>query len=364
VSNQNLLDYIERARGQRISDDAIRTILLNLGYNKAAIDEGLRGGMPLPSKPETPAPFMKKSEDNPDIYVYNTAVGAAVPEDEIKFIKRWSWGGFVLGWIYFLASRLVKRGAGHFLSLLLPPVYFALLIIAGANGRKRVWESGKWVNFESYRKRQKVLDKIGIILIALTISAVGVYCAMVGLGKIKGLLSLEEVQNKIVQFIQQTQGQVQQNNPLLSVDQQPVAVNLISSSTRPLEIVSMTFTPPELSYPFSGTKLDVLLKNNNTDVVKGYNFMFFIDDEITIGQYGQSVAAHINPGETYEMNSSITQNAIKNLSINCKSLGLPAGQYHFHLKVSLDVTDQLNSNTSNSLVTDKAVPFTLISACK
>ncbi|MEI8174959.1 MAG: hypothetical protein WCG28_03345, partial [bacterium] len=83
--------------------------------------------------------------------------------DQQDFINKWSWGGFFLYAVYFIASRNYKRAFLYFLGTAVPILNIWLWIKSGLRGRKLVWESGKWQDFESYRKRQKLLDKIGFI---------------------------------------------------------------------------------------------------------------------------------------------------------------------------------------------------------
>jgi hypothetical protein len=58
-----------------------------------------------------------------------------------------------------------------------------------------------------------------------------------------------------------------------------------------------------------------------------------------------------------------TQAAVNELNKSCLFFGLKAGQYNLHLKVSTDVKNQLNSNTTGPLVSDKLIPFTLVGDC-
>lgn len=83
------------------------------------------------------------------------------------FLQGWSWGGFFLNWIYFLASRAYVVGVLYFVGSLIPVVDIVIAIIAGMKGRKISFEKGKWTDEQAFVRRQKLLDRIGIIVTIL-----------------------------------------------------------------------------------------------------------------------------------------------------------------------------------------------------
>ena len=92
----------------------------------------------------------------------------SLSSEQQTFVNRWSVGG-LLGLWYFLAGRLYIEAL-----LMLIPIYNIYLgIKAIGRGRRMVWSSGKWSDFQSYRKRQKILDWVAIVLILGTIASIG-----------------------------------------------------------------------------------------------------------------------------------------------------------------------------------------------
>ncbi len=141
--NQQLDDYIKQARAAGMNDEQIKSELLNSGWGKTDINPAFRG--------ET----------------FATTTNSESEIDQDTFVNKWSWGGFFLHWIYFIASRAPKKAFLYFLGSLVPILNIYLWIKTGLKGRKITWETGKWLNFEDYRKRQKLLDKIGVIVIVV-----------------------------------------------------------------------------------------------------------------------------------------------------------------------------------------------------
>jgi hypothetical protein len=88
------------------------------------------------------------------------------------FLQGWSWGGFFLNWIYFFASRAYVMGVLYFVGSLIPIVDIVIALVAGMKGRKISFERGKWNDAQAFIKRQKLLDRIGIIVTIVTVVAI------------------------------------------------------------------------------------------------------------------------------------------------------------------------------------------------
>src|SRR5437867_3467085 len=101
-----LQNYIIGARAANMSDDAIRQELLRTGWMVTDVNQAL--GMNVGQQSEQ---FQPKT----------TAPDAG-------FIQRWSWGGFFLTWVYFLASRMYKKSILYFFGLLVPLLNLYLII--------------------------------------------------------------------------------------------------------------------------------------------------------------------------------------------------------------------------------------------
>jgi len=90
----------------------------------------------------------------------NSAV--LTPEQE-AFTKKWSWGAFAMPNIYFFVSGLMKEG----IYSLIPFLNIYIWVKGIFRGRRMSWERGEWKNWDVYVKRQKIVDKIGIVVLAV-----------------------------------------------------------------------------------------------------------------------------------------------------------------------------------------------------
>ncbi len=151
--NQQLLNYINHARQSGMTDEQIKGELIKQGWDAKDI-----------------IPLLNIDADIPP----ELALGQS-SMDQDSFVRKWSWGGFFLTWIYFLASRAYKTAVLYFLGMFVPILNIVLWIRGGLKGRKIVLKKVGWPNFEAYKKRQRLLDKIGVIIfvVALVIGVVG-----------------------------------------------------------------------------------------------------------------------------------------------------------------------------------------------
>jgi len=167
--NQQLLDFIKQQLQSGLTKEVIYKQLLDNGWTLQDVEEGFNALTTSPSVV-------------PPVFTPPTTTSSPVSniQTEQTFISQWSWGGFLLSFFYFLGSRNYSRAFLYFLGWCVPILNIWLWIKGGLRGRKLVWESGKWTDFDPYQKRQKLLDKIGIwcffvftlVFIALIASAV------------------------------------------------------------------------------------------------------------------------------------------------------------------------------------------------
>ena len=114
------------------------------------------------------AQFCKKCGNRAGVDESLVETRKGMQEDQ-KEIKRWSWGGFTLTWIY-----LVGMNGGWLILLFLilafiPIVNFIAWIYLGLNGRKFAWERRKWKSLEEFILVQQKWDMWGIILFVLSL---------------------------------------------------------------------------------------------------------------------------------------------------------------------------------------------------
>lgn len=98
-------------------------------------------------------------------------VPSGVSTQEI-FLKKWSWGGFLIAPIWALGSTLYLAGALLLVfGYILPFINLGFGIYYGMKGREKAWATGKWSSFDAFRKRQQLLDNIGFGLFLVIIIA-------------------------------------------------------------------------------------------------------------------------------------------------------------------------------------------------
>lgn len=118
-------------------------------------------------------PYLVKDRNNEPIYPVDEAqLGikkinhiALTPEQE-KFVNHYSMSGSVLGILYYTLNGLTKEGLKQII-----PVYGSWQNIKALNfGRKIVWENIAWKDFETYKKRQILLDFVAYFILLVQIS--------------------------------------------------------------------------------------------------------------------------------------------------------------------------------------------------
>lgn len=84
---------------------------------------------------------------------------AEIPDE----IRRWSWGAFLLNWIWGLGNKVYIA-----LLCLIPYVNIIMVFVLGAKGNEWAWRNKKWDSVEHFKKVQKVWAYWGIGIIAAT----------------------------------------------------------------------------------------------------------------------------------------------------------------------------------------------------
>lgn len=102
----------------------------------------------------------------------NSGQGAAatVPAE----IDRWSWGAFLLNWIWGI-------GNNTFVALLMfvPLVNFVMPFVLGAKGSSWAWRNKRWQSVEEFRSVQRSWAKWGVIVwLAFIAVLIGIVFAM------------------------------------------------------------------------------------------------------------------------------------------------------------------------------------------
>jgi zinc-ribbon domain len=87
---------------------------------------------------------------------------ATVPEE----VKGWSWGAFVLTWIWGICNGVLIA-----LLCLIPVFGFVWAIVLGIKGNEWAWRNKKWDSVEHFKSTQRSWNIAGIVLFAVSIVA-------------------------------------------------------------------------------------------------------------------------------------------------------------------------------------------------
>jgi hypothetical protein len=103
-----------------------------------------------PMAPSTP-PQTEPSNENTS----GKGSGFVVPEE----IKGWSWGAFLLSWIWGIGNSV-------WLALLcfVPVVSLVMPFVLGFEGRKWAWQAKRWDSIEHFKKTQRNWDIAAVII--------------------------------------------------------------------------------------------------------------------------------------------------------------------------------------------------------
>lgn len=91
-----------------------------------------------------------------DVNTSGMGKGHPIPDG----IKGWSWGAFLLNWIWAIGN---KTWIG--LLSFIPYLGFIMVIILGVKGREWAWQNKRWENVEHFNRVQKRWAIWGLALI-------------------------------------------------------------------------------------------------------------------------------------------------------------------------------------------------------
>ena len=87
-------------------------------------------------------------------------------------VKRWNWGGFLLGWIWAVVHRLWWQAVVAFL------LGIIMQVVLGIKGSEWAWEKGNYSSVEEFQKSQRAwtiagaaLWGIGLLIVVVAIAA-------------------------------------------------------------------------------------------------------------------------------------------------------------------------------------------------
>ena len=88
---------------------------------------------------------------------------ATVPEG----VKGWSWGAFVLTWIWGIFNGVLIS-----LLCLIPFFSLAWAIVLGIKGNEWAWRNKRWDSVEHFKSTQRPWNIVGIVLFVIALAAI------------------------------------------------------------------------------------------------------------------------------------------------------------------------------------------------
>lgn len=89
--------------------------------------------------------------------------GITIPEG----IKGWSWGGFLLGWIWAIGNRTWIG-----LLTLVPYVGLIFTIALGIKGREWAWRNKRWESIEHFNRVQRRWAIWGLVVVGIAVAGI------------------------------------------------------------------------------------------------------------------------------------------------------------------------------------------------
>lgn len=87
--------------------------------------------------------------------------------EQITFIQKWSWGAFFSPIVWALGNKLYLWALG----CLVPLFNIYVWIKLASGGRAMAWEEGNWKDFEQFKKRQKIMMVIIVLLFVVGLAS-------------------------------------------------------------------------------------------------------------------------------------------------------------------------------------------------
>ena len=75
-------------------------------------------------------------------------------------LKGWSWGAFLLNWIWAIGNRTWIG-----LLAIVPYIGFIMVFYLGFKGREMAWRNKRWDSIDEFNRVQKKWSKWGVILV-------------------------------------------------------------------------------------------------------------------------------------------------------------------------------------------------------
>jgi len=133
------------------------TTLITVCLNLAAIVVGLSLGIY----------FLNKKESNIITSLRKNPAYKNLSDEQINYIASWSWAAFINPFVWALGNKMWYAAIGCLI-----PIYniFVWLRLA-MEGRQLAWEKVGWSGFESFKKHQKTMFWIALVVLVLILGS-------------------------------------------------------------------------------------------------------------------------------------------------------------------------------------------------
>jgi hypothetical protein len=344
--NQQLLDYVKRQLEKNVSKEQIKGSLMANGWDASDVEEGFAALAPI--APPAPIPHVLSPVQPVQPIQPTQTIQTAQPTQPVQPVQP------VQPIQSFINPRPVE------------PVHQPVANQTVLNPTL----VNSAMDTSVGPKNPKPWKKVVLAVLLVIILAVAGWFAYKYFYSSKASNQTAEVP-VVNQEVAQTPPLQTAENPATTETTPPPSQNT-TQPTPPLQIVSMSITPSaQLTYPFSGNTLSVVLKNNTSQTIKAYLFRFYLDENNNLDNYNGADASGINipAGGTFNMKSFDLKNAVGDvLKTSCDFTGMTAGQYHLHLKVSPGVIggglQGIETTDTGPSISDMSIPFTLTASCK
>lgn len=117
-------------------------------------------------------PYQAPTAELDTTYMGENTSGGGKDVDLPPGVKAWSWGAFLLNWIWALGN---KTWIG--LLCLVPYIGFVFAIYLGVKGRELAWRNKRWNDLEHFNRVQKRWSIWGLVLV-LGFAGLGILAAI------------------------------------------------------------------------------------------------------------------------------------------------------------------------------------------
>lgn len=118
------------------------------------------------SQQPVPSSVPEPEQSTPDLGTRQTSgentsgqgSGSAVPEA----VKGWSWGAFLLNWIWGIGNSVWLA-----LLVFVPIASLVMPFVLGFKGREWAWQAKRWDSIEHFKNTQRTWDIVAVVIVVV-----------------------------------------------------------------------------------------------------------------------------------------------------------------------------------------------------